>query len=96
MDQKEEDIKDILNSLNGIKRAEANPFLYEKIMNRMQTAADGGRKTVVYLRVQLATLLLFLSINSYLLLSDSPGKSGAKNSSVIANDYFGTNANYNY
>jgi hypothetical protein len=32
---KEQDINDVLNSLNGIKRAEVNPFLYNRILNKI-------------------------------------------------------------
>jgi uncharacterized membrane protein YvbJ len=52
MDSKEKWIQDIENSIGGIEQAAVNPYLYSKIMNRLQ------QKAVAYVRPKLVWISL--------------------------------------
>lgn len=55
----DEQIDKTLNSLDGIRRAQANPFLYQRIRQRMDTARSEIRiKPALAWRMAAACLLL--------------------------------------
>jgi len=54
----EQEIDLMLQSLDGIKPAEANPFLYEKIMNRMNTRKR--ERFIVRYKYAFVSLLIIL------------------------------------
>jgi hypothetical protein len=57
-------VDETLNSLDGVQRAEANPFLYtkieQKLKNRYEPSASYQRKLMPVLAV---ALVLFISLN---------------------------------
>ncbi len=89
-------IDDVMNSADRVKPAEANPFLYEKILNRMQATES---KEVVFtkriiLRLSLGFVLLLvlnlLSIKQY-----RSGRSGHLTQTSVLSEY-DFSYNYNY
>ena len=63
----------VINSLDGIQRAETQPFFYTRLMARMETGEmNGWNRWMAYLArpvVSLSVLLVFLMINGYLILT---------------------------
>lgn len=65
MEPKETWIKETLESADGIGRAKANPFLYDKVINRMHQARVNNVPKNVYVRwVMAAALLVGLNVVS--------------------------------
>jgi hypothetical protein len=94
--QKEEWIENILNQADKIKRAEANVFLFEKIMNRMQAEQHSEIfkwKNVLWKFTIGFAVLLLLNIFSIRKLNSS--HSGKNHSTGSDYEYF-INYNYNY
>lgn len=71
MTQKEkiqQEIEKTLESLNGMKRAEANPFLFTRIKARMTRKAGGWERTFSFVSrplVALAVLALVMAMNGW-------------------------------
>jgi anti-sigma-K factor RskA len=71
MTQKEkiqQEIEETLNSLNGLKRAEANPFLFTRIKARMNKRTGAWDRTFSFVSkplVVLAVLVLVMAINGW-------------------------------
>ncbi len=63
----------VLNSLDGIQRAETQPFFYTRLQARMEEGTvNSWNQWMAYLSrpaVSLALLLVFLMINGYLIFS---------------------------
>ena len=96
MDKKDQLINETLISFEGIQKAEADPFLYEKVMNKIQLRK---KEAVVYVknyRWQLAALSFLLILNSYFLLKNDTSTTKQNSNSSFANEYFGSNNTYNY
>lgn len=88
-------IEETLNSLSGIEKADASPFLYEKIMERRMH--NNSRITVLWsFRWQLAALSLLLILNTFILLNSFRPENHVSSANTFANDYFGGNNSYNY
>jgi hypothetical protein len=71
--------EDALNSLDGISRASANPFLYTKIMARLDAANSGWEKVANWLSkpaFAFASIAIFVSINIAVIMNGL-GKSEA-------------------
>jgi hypothetical protein len=84
-DDKEKWVNDVLSSTEGMKKADSNPFLYEKIMYRMQdrnTAQDISAS--VLLPKWILGGVLILALNSVALVKE------------IHRDKFMTKANNTY
>lgn len=63
---KNKKIDEVLNSLDGIKSAEANPFLYSRILNKIQTSAkEYTPAKIIWLAAASFLLLLFLNISAF-------------------------------
>jgi hypothetical protein len=88
-------INDVLSSVDGIKPVEANPFLYEKILNRMQKAgrmeAVFTRRMIMRLSVGFAILLL---INLISLRQYRSGNRSMNQTSLYSEYNFSYNYNY--
>jgi hypothetical protein len=56
MNQRKDEIEDILHSLDGIRKATANPYLYEKIKNRLESGRTPTGST--FLRWALAGVFI--------------------------------------
>ncbi len=78
----------VMNSLDGIQRAETQPFFYTRLMARMEGGEmNGWNRWMAYLSrpaVSLALLLVFLMINGYLIFSRLESE---PEMSAIASDY---------
>ena len=64
----EQEIEQTLESLNGIKRAEANPFLFTRIKARMNRKANAWDRTISFVSkplVALAVLALVMAMNGW-------------------------------
>ncbi|MBC7864897.1 MAG: hypothetical protein IAF38_18120 [Bacteroidia bacterium] len=97
--KKDEYIEEVLNSLNGLKTAEANLFFATRVFSKIE---QGEKDTVFRLKpafasFALGSLLLLLGLNIYF-LTDS--NSSVKNNhstevSEFQSEYF-SYTNYNY
>ncbi|MDD5361770.1 MAG: hypothetical protein PHN88_06530 [Ignavibacteria bacterium] len=62
----EEEVEKTLGSIEGIKRAEANPYLYGRISSRMQTSAAPKKHVLGFVIVAILILLInFVTLISY-------------------------------
>lgn len=83
-------VDETLNSLDGMQRAAANPFLYTRIEQKIK-----GRYSMVYHRklmpVLAVALVLFISLNvlSYFTVADKPATVSNTGSGIenFANEY---------
>jgi hypothetical protein len=78
----------VMNSLDGIQRAETQPFFYTRLMARMESGElNAWNRWMAYLSrpaVSLALLLVFLMINGYLIFSKLESQ---PDMSVASSDY---------
>jgi len=73
----EDEVEKTLESLDGIKRAEANPFLFTRIEARLEKPENNGAHIIRY--VLIAAVILVLNVFSILVYrsaSVDAGKSG--------------------
>lgn len=94
-------IENTLNSIDSIKSAEANPFLYSKILKRInETEHPSVKFKISHSFVwKLAAVFLFLiTINFLVLFSYSGKQSETKTNSFqnFLNEYSIINQTYNY
>ncbi len=80
----------ILNSTDGIKRAEANPFLYTRIMSKLGEersvwAVISG--FVTRPAVVLSTLCLVIVLNVFVVVNSKEDKATAQTNSLTDNEY---------
>lgn len=91
---KQQEIEKTLNSLSGIQRAEANPYLYGKVMARLQDKPKAA-PAFFNLRWQLATLVALVALNAFTLLTYKNTQSETSSEGTFAKEYFSSNS-YNY
>ena len=81
MTQKEkiqQEIEETLNCLNGVKRAEANPFLFTRIKARMTRKSGAWDRTFSFASkplVALAVLVLVMAMNGWSYFGNSAATS---------------------
>ncbi len=84
------EIDDILNSLDGISRAEARPYMHTRVMARLQEENNFWTKTVGFLArpaVAIASVLVVLVANAYTVLnSDYPKQEVSTITSNVVSD----------
>ena len=81
-------IDDTINSLNGINRAEANPFLYSKIMNRMQTVNEFVPKKLAWRMVMALAVVALVNVFTISHFTSSSSKTENSNGAkLVANEY---------
>lgn len=79
-------IEQTLNSLEGIRQAEAPPYLYSKIMNRLQPA-EAVFQTRIALRL-VAALVVVLLLNAFTLQALNRSEKGEKETAqAVAQEY---------
>jgi hypothetical protein len=62
----EEEVEKTLGSIDGIKRAEVNPYLYSRISSRMQISAVPKKHVLGFVIVAILILLInFVTLISY-------------------------------
>lgn len=95
----EEWIHNILDSAADIKPAEPNPFLYQKIMNKIEYASR-NEVTVIRLRTSLAiaaSLLIIINLAGLWMLKSKPDQQQSENIAIIhLSQEMGTGTTYNY
>ena len=83
--------EEILNSLDGIVRAEPKPFLFTRIQARMMQEEKLPELAVLRFITRpafvLSLTLLFISINTYIALNDVENGNGEEVSQPIAAEY---------
>jgi hypothetical protein len=95
MEPKESFIKETLESIDGIGRAGANPFLYDKIVNRMKRIEEGRilHPAIMRWAMVLGIALICLNVLSVMQYHKS-SNSSVKNESAFASEYFSYINNY--
>ena len=90
----QQEIEQTLQSLNSVKRAQANPFLFTRIKARMNKKASGWDSVFSFLSkpaIAIAILLLVMAVNGWALWG-GPGETmtadnGNASVSELANEY---------
>ena len=86
-------IEDIMNSLDGISRAEANPFLYTRIQARLQRSKSGLERIALIAgkpAFAMLILLVVLTTNLMVMLRGSAEASAVKQEQTqfaVADEY---------
>jgi hypothetical protein len=86
-------IEDTLNSLDGVQRAAANPYLYTRIEQRLKNRYEPASYQRKLMPVLAVALVLFIGLNavSYFKMNNSNSTSGSNNSGRgienFANEY---------
>ena len=88
----EQRIEDTLNSLDGISRAEANPFIYTRIQARLKRARTGVERIVLFAgKPAFAFLVLVVVISTNLMVilqgSDETSVKQQQSQFVVADEY---------
>ena len=88
----QQEIERTLESLDSVKRAQANPFLFTRIKARMNKKANGWEGVFSFISrpaIAIAILLLVMAVNGWALWG-GPGKTivdGNASGSELANEY---------
>jgi len=100
------EIERTLQSLDGVKRAEANPFLFTRLKAKMQKDTNVWERTFSFISrpaVALAIVILVMAINAWALWGASTNENatvenGNASISEIANEYnlVASVSNYDY
>lgn len=73
----QQEIEETLQSLDGIKRAETNPFLFTRIQARMHKKANGWEEIFSFISkpaIAIAIVVLVMAVNGWALLDSGSGK----------------------
>lgn len=99
----QQEVEKTLQSLDGVQRAEANPYLFTRIKARMQKNTSWERISSFVSRpvIAFATLLLVMIINAFVVLSSDNDNNEGNGTEIavtdIAEDYkLATSTNYEY
>ncbi len=79
MNKKDDWLINVENSLNGIQSAEPNPYLYSKILNRIQAKTNSNISTKLVFASSIA-LAVLITLNVFIF------KSSLNNSTAINGD----------
>jgi hypothetical protein len=95
------EVETTLQSLDGISRAEANPFLFTRIKARMQRQSAWERVTSFISRpvIAIAALVLVMAINGWAVFGTDENTATQTNESIAASDIadeYNLFANTNY
>lgn len=87
----EQQVEKTLSSLDTIKRAEANPFLYTRIMARLRRGEDNGWGRIGRLLTQPAfaftALLLVILMNSIVFFQQPESPAISDDDQIFATEY---------
>jgi hypothetical protein len=86
MNAKEKWINEVENSLNGLKAAEVNPYLFSKITSRLSSKIEVAPAKLIWGGAMAFLILLFINIVA-LKISSSRGQKNNSELQVIANQY---------
>jgi uncharacterized membrane protein YvbJ len=96
MNKKENWLNDVENSLNGIKSAEVNPYLYSKILNRLQTKTQQNISPKFVFASSIALIvLIILNVFIFKSANSSSNTNDLKKLSTTFNLVNENNLNYN-
>ena len=89
----QQELEQTLKCLDGVKRAEANPFLFTRIQARMAKKDNAWERTFSFISkpaIAMAIVLLVMAVNGWALLgsnSDDNIIGDSANVSELANEY---------
>ena len=96
MNEKEKWINEIESSLNDIESAEVNPYLYSKILNRIQVKKETiVPSKLVLLSASALVLLIILNFFIFKSMNNSPSLNDLKTLSNTFKLFNENNINYN-
>jgi hypothetical protein len=83
-------VEETLASFDGIRRAEANPFIYERIVQRMQSSKESISAITPVMKWRLAAFaILLVGLNIFSLLHYKKNQKGVlPNQQPFATEYF--------
>lgn len=73
--------EEALNSLDGIQRATANPYLYTRVMARIENQRNSWSMIINFISrpaIALSTTVIFIAINAWVIMHHSRERSVAK------------------
>ena len=79
-------IEETLNSLDGLQRAEANPYLYSKIRNRLQSENELMPKALAWRMIVVLAIVALVNVITirHFQLQPASNKNGTE---LVANEY---------
>jgi len=89
----QQEIEQTLQCLDGVKRAEANPFLFTRIKDRMAKKDSPWERTFSFISkpaIAMAIVLLVMTVNGWALLGSGSNDNtigDSANVSELANEY---------
>ncbi|HTA81986.1 MAG TPA: hypothetical protein VK783_03580 [Bacteroidia bacterium] len=86
-------IQQTMESLDGMAQATANPFLFDKVMNRMRNVEQGQLVKPATLRVAFAIAVIVIGVNVFSLLHFN-SNSSARQSNAFQREYFSYITNF--
>ena len=93
MEPTKNQIQQTMESLDGMAQATANPFLYDKVMNRMRNAGQGQLVKPATLRMAFAIAVVVIGVNVFSLLHFN-SNSSALQSNEFQKEYFSYITNF--
>lgn len=94
MDRQKDEIEDILNSLDGLERANANPYLFEKIKAKLESRTKPTRDRAILRWALAGALLLVINVATWTVLQNDTRPANALN--AVAGQLGFSNSTYQY
>jgi hypothetical protein len=94
MDRQKNEIDEILNSLDGLQRANANPFLFEKIKDKLASRTKPAPDKTVLRWALAGALFLVINVATWTVLRNDTQPTNALNS--VAAQLGFSNSSYQY
>ncbi len=88
MEPKESLVKETLESIDGINSAKANPFLFDKVMHRMQGRTEGRVFKPATVRLAIAFVAVLVGLNVFSLLHYTRSTKEQVSSNPVSTEYF--------
>ncbi len=86
-------IQQTMESLDGMAQATANPFLFDKVMNRMRNAGQSQMVKPATLRMAFAIAVVVIGVNVFSLLHFNSNSSTGQ-SNAFQKEYFSYITNF--
>lgn len=95
MDKNNKDkwINDTLESLNGIKQAEASPFLFAKVLNRVKNGKTGGFIPAKRAALGFMTMVILAVINIAVILNLNTAAENLQTGSTVTHELIPSQTN---